>query len=205
MSRQITTKTKILNAAEKLFALSGFAETSMRQITNKAEVNLASVNYHFGSKKDLTIEVLDRYLSQLMPEISDNISTLGEAPKPESVLTCFIQPLLNLENINKGGTICFLRLLGRGYVDVQGHLRKYITETYRQELDHIMSALQSSMPELSEEELFWRVHFSLGTSVFTLAASDALTEIVKADFNNEVTTEQILQRLLPYISSGFAQ
>ncbi len=205
MSRQITTKTKILNAAEQLFASSGFAETSMRQITNKADVNLASVNYHFGSKKDLTVEVIDRYLSQLMPDIATEIERVESISNPEQVLSCFVVPLMNLEQINRGGTTRFLRLLGRGYVDAQGHLRKFITETYSKEIAVIMAALHKSMPHLSEQDLFWRVHFSLGTSVFTLAASDALTEIVRADFDTEVTTEEILTRLLPFISSGFAR
>ena len=41
------TKTDILDAAEYLFSQSGFTQTSMREITARAEVNLASVNYHF--------------------------------------------------------------------------------------------------------------------------------------------------------------
>lgn len=51
MASRSDTKTRILDAAEKLFAERGFSETSLRLITSKAEVNLASVNYHFGSKK----------------------------------------------------------------------------------------------------------------------------------------------------------
>lgn len=199
------TKTKILNAAEVLFAMGGFAETSMRQITNKAGVNLASVNYHFGSKKELTIEVLDRYLAQLLPEIEASLVTLKQQQAnftANDILSRFIQPLLNLENISKGGAVCFLRLLGRGYVDVQGHLRLFITQKYRSEINNILSTLQQSLPQLSEEELFWRVHFTLGTSVFTLAASDALTEIVQADFGQTITTEDILAKLLPYVAAG---
>ena len=45
----IDTKTKILNAAEKLFGLNGFNGTSLRDITAEAQVNLAAVNYHFQS------------------------------------------------------------------------------------------------------------------------------------------------------------
>ncbi|MFC7159731.1 TetR/AcrR family transcriptional regulator [Pseudidiomarina halophila] len=51
MTKRATTKDKILDAAEVLFAEHGFKQTSLRQITAEAEVNLASVNYHFGSKK----------------------------------------------------------------------------------------------------------------------------------------------------------
>ena len=207
MSASVSTKSKILNAAEQLFARSGFAETSMRAITQKAGVNLASVNYHFGSKKALTVAVLDRYLSPLMPQIQIALTELQREQKPvriEQMFQCFIQPLLELEKINQGGTVCFLRLLGRGYVDVQGHLRCYITQTYQAELDAILAMLHSCVPHLSEEELFWQVHFSLGTSVFTLAASDALIEISKADFQREVNSEQIMSRLVPFLSAGFS-
>ncbi|HCH31325.1 MAG TPA: TetR family transcriptional regulator, partial [Oceanospirillaceae bacterium] len=44
---------RILDAAEVEFAAHGFVETSLRTITTKAKVNLAAVNYHFGSKKGL--------------------------------------------------------------------------------------------------------------------------------------------------------
>jgi AcrR family transcriptional regulator len=50
---QTTTKKRILDAAEKLFARQGFHATSMRMLTKEAGVNLAAVNYHFGSKVEL--------------------------------------------------------------------------------------------------------------------------------------------------------
>jgi len=51
---------QILNSAEELFAVKGFNATSMRAITDKANVNLAAVNYHFGSKDNLIFEVIKR-------------------------------------------------------------------------------------------------------------------------------------------------
>ena len=53
------TQQKILDAAQTLFAETGFNDTSLRQITSLAEVNLAAVNYHFGSKKELIQAVLN--------------------------------------------------------------------------------------------------------------------------------------------------
>jgi AcrR family transcriptional regulator len=208
MTKKITTKDKILNAAEFLFANSGFAETSMRLITTKAGVNLASINYHFGSKKDLIKEVLDRYLAQLIPEVNQQLKALFETnsePRIDQVFACFKQPLLNLEQINSGGTVCFLKLLGRGYVDVQGHLRGFITGKYREEIRQIQTSFHRCMPHLSEEELFWRIHLTLGTSVFTLAASEALIDIVKADFNHSVSTEDMLDKILPFVAAGFSK
>lgn len=200
------TKTKILNAAEYLFATHGYAETSMRQITNKADVNLASVNYHFGSKKALTVEVLDRYLAVLMPQLVEQLTSLSQAKEPPSIsalISVFKMPLIQLNDINPGGTVYFLKLLGRGYIDSQGHLRRFITTKYQEELSFIRQTFKNTCPNLDDEELFWYLHFALGTTSFTLSASDALKDIVKADFNTELYLDDILERMIPYISAGF--
>ena len=57
---QSDTKQRILDAAEYLFAHDGYRGTSLRAITGKAKVNLAAVNYHFGSKGALLEEVIKR-------------------------------------------------------------------------------------------------------------------------------------------------
>lgn len=199
------TKTKILDAAEGYFSTIGFAETSMRQITSKADVNLAAINYHFGSKKDLIKSVLDRYLSQFIPDLIAQLnSSTRDQHNVKALFNCFKQPLLNLESINSKGTTRFLQLLGRGYIDFQGHLRTFITEKYQSELQQIQQAFHLVMPELPPGEIFWRLHFSLGTAAFTLAASHALTDIAEADFAQSLHTEDIIDRLLPFLAAGFA-
>src|SRR5512140_1224057 len=62
---EIDTRQRILDAAECLFTQYGFGATTLRQITGAAEVNLAAVNYHFGSKEELIREVFRRRLTWL--------------------------------------------------------------------------------------------------------------------------------------------
>ncbi|MBU2918709.1 TetR/AcrR family transcriptional regulator [Psychrosphaera sp. F3M07] len=206
MTNKRSTKDKILDAAEQLFALTGFAETSMRQITSKANVNLASVNYHFGSKKDLIQAVMDRYLSQFIPQLLNELNQLNNKQPDYSItqlFSCFKKPLLDLENISKHGSVFFLQMLGRGYVDYQGHLRVFITDKYGSALTHIQQSFHKTKPELTPADLFWRLHFILGTSVFTLAASQALSDISSKDFHQQMNTEQIVDELLPFLAAGF--
>ena len=59
------TKDRILGAAEELFAQFGFAGTSLRQVTSRADVNIAAVNYHFGSKENLVNEVFRRRMDEM--------------------------------------------------------------------------------------------------------------------------------------------
>src|SRR3989304_5377144 len=60
-----STKDRILGAAEELFAQHGFAGTSLRQVTSQADVNIAAVNYHFGSKENLVNEVFRRRMDEM--------------------------------------------------------------------------------------------------------------------------------------------
>jgi AcrR family transcriptional regulator len=62
------TKAAVLVAAERLFALHGFQSVSVRDITSAAGVNLASVNYHFGSKDALLFEIFRRRTAELNRE-----------------------------------------------------------------------------------------------------------------------------------------
>ena len=207
MASKQSTQHKILDAAQSLFAETGFNDTSLRQITSLAEVNLASVNYHFGSKKELIQAVLQRYLLVLMPRLDQEFIRLLASQQPNSisqVLSVFVKPLLELNKVHQNGTRIFLQLLGRGYTDVQGHLRWFFNHNYGAVLDKLVLLVQQACPALPPSELFWRLHFSLGTVVFTMASNEALAETAEADFNESVDIEGVILRLLPYLSAAIA-
>src|SRR5881398_3294347 len=73
---QHETRTRILDAAEELFMLHGFEGTSMRLLTAKAGVNLAAVNYHFGSKDALIEAVFRRRLGRTYTEPNKTVRQL---------------------------------------------------------------------------------------------------------------------------------
>ena len=199
------TKTRILDAAEALFAETGFTDTSLRQITKQAHVNLASVNYHFGSKKALIQAVLRRYLDVFMPDLKNRLQALLDAtaqPSLEAVFDSFVEPLLALDQFRPQGTNTFMRLIGRGYTDKQGHLRRYISSRHGDVLALIVEAVTRARPELTPSDVFWRMHFTLGSLVFTMAMSNALMEIAEADFNEQVGIEDIIRKVIPYIAAG---
>jgi len=203
--QKVDTKTKILNAAEQLFAERGFADTSLRLITSQAEVNLASVNYHFGSKKELIQAVLARYLEVFVPGLQTALNALNKSDErieQRNVFGCLVSPLLALNAFKHRGTTTFLQLLGRGYVENQGHLRWFITTHYGEIMTSFNQAVQNANPHLSKEEIFWRLHFTLGTVVFTMASSKALIDIAKADFNDDVDIEGLIRKVIPFISAG---
>ncbi|WP_421350063.1 TetR/AcrR family transcriptional regulator [Aeromonas veronii] len=201
---KIDTKNRILDAAEVLFAERGFADTSLRLITSEADVNLASVNYHFGSKKELIQAVLDRYLSLFMPDLDGRLRVLMEQEQLTllQLFESFVEPLMKLSAVRANGPAIFMQLLGRGYIDSQGHLRRFITAHYGPILQRITQAISKANPALSPADLFWRLHFTLGTVVFTMASADALRDIALADFGQQLDVEGLVRNVIPYLASG---
>lgn len=74
-SSDVDTKRKILEAAMQLFALKGFEGTTIRQIAELAQVNVASLNYHFKSKENLRQAIL----SEVIDDFKCNILSLSGA------------------------------------------------------------------------------------------------------------------------------
>jgi len=201
------TKNKIVNAAEVLFSNKGFNGTSLREITSQAEVNLAAVNYHFGSKKELIKAVMSRYMNELAPRLESAFGVLcNEQDKPSliEVFSAFIDPLLHLNNFKNNGTSIFLQLLGRGYTDSQGFLRWFLTTQYPDVFANFTQAVHKAYPELSAEEMFWRLHFTMGTIVFTMSSSEALIDIAQNDFNRQVDIAGVIKQVIPYVAAGVA-
>ncbi|MCF5816969.1 TetR family transcriptional regulator, partial [Pseudomonas sp. PA-1-2A] len=95
---QSETVERILDAAEQLFAEKGFAETSLRLITSKAGVNLAAVNYHFGSKKALIQAVFSRFLgpfcASLDRELERRQAKADHKPSLEELLEILVEQAL---------------------------------------------------------------------------------------------------------------
>lgn len=202
-----STKSQILDAAEALFAEQGFNQTSMREITSRAGVNLASVNYHFGSKKNLIQAVLKRYFDVLMPEIDKALSQLPQATGQAGIACLFdalIPPMISLGEFRHWGTERFVLLLGRGYAETQGHLRRFIMQFYGTTVRKLLDEVHHRLPDVSDEEIFWRLHFAMGSFVFSMASSRALKEIAESDFRQTVGIIEVIQHMVPFIAHGMA-
>lgn len=78
----LTTEQKIAAAARKIFTQKGYAATKTRDIAEEAGINLALVNYYFGSKENLFKQVLKEKFEALfglmMPVLSDRDISLDE-------------------------------------------------------------------------------------------------------------------------------
>src|SRR5471032_1898090 len=98
---QHETRRRILEAAEELFMQHGFEGASMRLLTTKAGVNLAAVNYHFGSKDALIEAVFQRRLDPMNTGRIAELDRLekdagGRALSPEEIIRAFVGASLRM-------------------------------------------------------------------------------------------------------------
>ncbi|HEY3461138.1 MAG TPA: TetR/AcrR family transcriptional regulator [Casimicrobiaceae bacterium] len=201
------TKERILDAAEALFLAGGFDATSLRAITTAAGVNLAAVNYHFGSKEELFEAVLTRRLDPMNQARVDLLSRLEAqaAPMPvecEQVLTALLIPALALARDPARGGKDFLRLVGRAYADPAPFIRHFLSEQYRPMIVRFKAAFARALPHLPAKELSWRLHFIMGALSYTLAGTDALKLIAELAPHEHASDEVLLRRLAPFLLAG---
>ncbi|HET6604183.1 MAG TPA: TetR family transcriptional regulator [Xanthomonadaceae bacterium] len=165
-----STKQRILSAAEALFAQHGFAGTSLRQVTTRADVNLAAVNYHFGSKENLVTEVFRRRLDELTER---RLAALDEAmavPERslESILRAFVEPALGM-TLDRSGGAAFVRVLARAYAEKNERFRLFLSDNYGHVLRRFAQAITAELPHLSKQELYWRLDFTAGALTYAMA------------------------------------
>jgi len=169
-SPHFSTKQRILDSAEALFARHGFAGASLRQVTASANVNLAAVNYHFGSKENLINEVFRRRLDDLNSQRQQALQVVTARPgyTLEDVLDAFVRPALALSQDNKGGA-GFVRVLARAYAEHNEQLRKFLHDNYGPALKEFAAAFARLLPHLDKQELYWRLDIVSGALTYAMA------------------------------------
>jgi AcrR family transcriptional regulator len=201
------TKQRILDAAESLFMEHGFEAASLRVITAQAGVNLAAVNYHFGSKEELFQSVLTRRLDPMNNARLALLTRLEAEAAPlalscEKILMALFVPALDLARDPARGGKDFLRLLGRAYADPAPFIRQFLSTQYAQMIGRFKDAFARALPNLPRRELSWRLHFIMGALSYTLAGTDALRLIAELNPHETDNDEILLRRLAPFLLAG---
>lgn len=196
-----STKERILGAAEDLFAQHGFAGTSLRQVTSRADVNIAAVNYHFGSKENLVNEVFRRRLDELS---SKRLKALQAARSLtpvslEAVLGAFIEPALALTLDRQGGS-AFVRVVARAYAEKNDGLRKFLSDNYGHVLREFAKAIAEVRPELSKEDLYWRLDFVAGALTYAMADFGLIKR--PAGVSEKAHSDKAAQALIRFAAAG---
>ena len=203
--REAATKAQVLAAAERLFALHGFQNVSVRDITAEAGVNLASVNYHFGSKDALLFEIFRRRTAELN---RDRARMLHEAtdrhdgkPPVREILRAFFEPPMRWSSPGNDRRISvqfIIRARSEGTEQMREVLRTDVSHLRR-----FADALAAARPDLPPEEVYWRLHFVLGLTHNNRFVEFDRLHTLSDGLTRESDTEALLRRMLDFAEAGF--
>lgn len=177
MTKPSTTQ-RILDAAEHLFAEHGYHPTSLRAITAVAGVNLAAVNYHFGSKEELVKAVMERRLvplnnlrMRLLAEVEEKAQQQKCRPDVSEVIAAFIRPTIAFRNSSQGARN-FIVLVSRSLAEPDATVRSVFLEQMEPLFFKLFGLLSQSLPYLAREVVYLRLLFLLGSLNHTMHMVD---------------------------------
>ena len=200
-----TTKDKLMDSAEKLFAKKGFHAASLRDITTAAGVDLALVNYHFGSKNGLLSAVLDRRGRILNEERLQRLAAvrLNASPLPpstEAVVNAFLDPILErLAHAGPGWHNYFSLIAFVNNSPEWG--RKLMGRTFDSVVRQFIQAVMDSLPGAAPEDIFWGYNFLTGALTLSLAETGRLDALSDGRCRSD-DVAALKKRLGPYVTAG---
>ncbi|AJR24188.1 TetR/AcrR family transcriptional regulator [Sphingobium sp. YBL2] len=169
---------RIFDAAEQLFARDGFAGTPLRSISTAAEVDLALINHHFGSKQKLFEAVIARRADIVhrdrLEALEDCRTRAKGAPPIEDLVAAFLHPLFGRAQSSPEWRN-YLRLVAR--LSVEKEWVEMLAALYNPTAKYFINAMRMVYTEASEEKLYWAYHFLLGSMVFTGADSGRIDKL----------------------------
>src|ERR1700749_3895072 len=173
------TRSAILAAAERLYADRGFGDVTLRDIVAEANVNLAAVNYHFGSKDELIAELFVTRSLQTNRERLNELKLAeergGGRAAIDDILRALVGPTLRgcLGPDRERSTAA--RFMIRASIESVPPIRRI----KNREIDHLRkfsAALRRALPDRNEVDLYWGLHFALAMAHQTIRDSERLTK-----------------------------
>lgn len=201
------TKQRILDAAEELFAREGYAATSLRRVTELADVNLAGVNYHFGTKEGLLEAVIARRIEPLndmrkaqLDAALAKAAQAGVRPEPRAVWRAMVEPTLRLREPGSGAEH-FISLVGRILAESPGPAREIFLRHMLPLMYEFYAALQQALPGLSRSILYWRIHFAIGALSHLMRCNEQVAQLPPG-VEPVADVETLITLLLDFTTAG---
>jgi AcrR family transcriptional regulator len=193
-------------AAEKLFAQRGIEGVSIRDITQAAGVNLAAINYHFGTKNALAAEVIRHCIDPLNVrrlELLDRVEARAgsKLPKLEAVLEAMVRPAVERGFDQSQDTETFLRLMGRCMSEPNVEIDQLVRAHFDKLIRRFDAAFLRALPGLDPEELFWRIKFMFGALHFSLLTCGKQKNL-PSKLRKTLDAEGLIQRIVTFTAAG---
>lgn len=200
------TRDLLLDVAEELFTEHGFDGTSVRDITEQAGTRLASVNYHFGTKKSLFIAVIMRRATVLCEERlmmlrNIKVQSMDTEVALNKLVEAFVQPLIKHSTKGDPGWKNYCRLIAQTSTYRQAYEDNTVREVFDPTAFEFIKLLKQILPKLLDQQLQYAFQFMLGTTLYVFAENLRLDGMTAGKYRSN-DMHNISPSLLKFISGG---
>jgi len=201
-------KERILDVAELLFSNNSFASVSIRNVTAQANVNLSAVNYYFGSKQGLFQAVYVRRATEmnherlhLLYEAAEKAEKEGRELSIREILFSLVTPTIFWLFDQEGGRSDYIKFLARAYLEQASDMANVLREEV-DVFDKFVPYMMKAKPGLTLEDIYWRIHFIMGTIHHTINHIDRIA-MLSNGYCTVGSKEETRDRVLDYCLNGF--
>jgi len=193
---------RILDAAELVFAETGYAGASLRNVASKAAVTQALINYYFGSKYGLYEAVFIRRGRSISDDRMTRLEELKKRKQPvtvNDVVRAFLAPTIALRAVPGGRT--FLRLQARLHTEPAEISYKLRNEAYDASTRAYVEYFKEICPQLSDKDINWRVVLMVGAYMYAFSDTHRLEQLAP-NVCNPNDSEEIFEQITAFVTAG---
>ena len=196
-----TTKERLLKAACGIFAEKGYRDTTVAEICEVAEANIAAVNYHFGDKESL-YDAVWRHAFEITKSTYPLDSGLPEKPSTEEYLYSYASALLHrIFSEDEAGL--FPRLLNQEMAAPTLALDKIASEALFPQSQQVEKALKRHFGADYNEHAFWLCKNSIiGQCAFYNFSRPLRARVMDCGEMTEESIDQIARHIARFSMGG---
>jgi AcrR family transcriptional regulator len=206
-----STKEALMDAAETLLAQHGVAGASARDITREAGANLGAINYHFGSKENLVLEVYARRMRPMNRERIAQLDALEKSagpagPRLDQIVEVLVRPVVEARE-SQGKEFEVMQLICRGFQEANPQVKGFLEREFAEIAQRFEDAVVKAVPGLAPEEVYWRMKFMGGAMNHGLDVWSRFDDMPHPNPKVQparLDREAFIQRLVAFVAAGFA-
>ena len=194
---------RLIEAAEDLFCRRGFNDTSVRDIAAAADCNIASVNYYFGGKDSLYLEIWRRRLIQMRESrlaSIEKVMSAGDHPRLEDLLrsyaTAFLEPLIEGE-----GQCRFINLMAREMIDPHLPRETFVSEMAAPVMAALSRAVMEICPWLEEGNARIAIILTVGQLIHAVCAKEVFDEGAHPEMPH-LSISDLIEHIVKFSAAG---
>lgn len=203
---QASTRERIMEVAERLFADEGYNKVSLRRITTEAGANMAAVHYYFRTKEALLRAIFETRAASLTAERQRLLNALANGDTSgdvRAVLAAFLGPGIRLGSTPQGAL--FNRLSAICSVDPDPTVKNIVFGVHDAVAEQFVRALRQARPDLDAREFFVRLQCVFGSMMYVRADNGRLNRLLDAPDHTPEDVEATLEILLNFLTAGMRE